>query len=159
MSDLLDRYRTLFAFNAWAHERQIGSLGIDAPGPAMRYISHTLAAEHNWLGRIQKNRGAAAPLPLELFPLFTGPECAEKAAALSGQWKALLNEITPNELEVELVYQNTQGKECRSLLKDVLDHVITHSMHHRAQAQSALRQAGRVPIDIGYIAYTRQANG
>ena len=93
MSTLLDRYRDLFAFNAWANARVLESLQPGTPEPALRYFSHILAAEHNWLGRVQKARGKGESQNLVLSPLYSLEESAIRAAELQTQWKGLLAEV------------------------------------------------------------------
>ena len=53
-------------------------------------------------------------------------------------------------------YEDLQGNAFQNAASDILDHVIIHGQHHRAQIQMLLRKAGVTPPPLDYIYFLRK---
>lgn len=69
---------------------------------------------------------------------------------------ALLDKLTPEKLDENLKYRNRKGVEFQTPIRDVLMHVIMHSVYHRGQVAAAVREAGGKPAATDYMVYVRK---
>jgi uncharacterized damage-inducible protein DinB len=53
-------------------------------------------------------------------------------------------------------YRTSEGVPHKNSFREILSHVLFHSMTHRGQALSALRRDGFEPPSIDYIIYLRE---
>lgn len=54
-----------------------------------------------------------------------------------------------------ICYRNSQGKEFKNTIQQVLFHLINHSTYHRGQIATLMKQSGLEPINTDYIFYKR----
>jgi uncharacterized damage-inducible protein DinB len=139
---------------AWADEAALASLR-EAPGTDARGIAfygHILGAEAAWLCRI-----AGRVYEGKIWPTLTLDEAAELAARNAAELRALIASLTDADLEREIVYRNSAGREFRSTLEDILLHVALHGSYHRGQVALVIRGGGGEPIATDYIGFNRGA--
>ena len=78
-------------------------------------------------------------------------------------WKAIdennhqkaLRIIKEIDLNKEVTYRNSSGKEFTNTAKDILFHIINHSTHHRGQIVSEINRVAKEPLLMDYIFYKR----
>jgi len=153
----LDFIRKLYEFDHWANQETLAGIATLESGQqeALKFFGHMIAAQIAWRGRFDD-------LPLlggNVWPEMTTDECRDAIERIHGQWNELLEKMTDERLAGDLVYKNLKGVEFRTPIRDVLTHVITHSVHHRGQVVAAVRNAGGTPPPIDYVAYVRKMNG
>lgn len=115
-------------------------------------LVHIMAAEYAWLGRCKGN-----PSPVTLLT----PEQIKTYDELVARWqqeeaamRAFLDSLTDDDLDKRIHYTR-QGKEYSNILWQILSHVVTHGMQHRAECAMLLTNYGYSPGDIDLIVYVR----
>jgi uncharacterized damage-inducible protein DinB len=146
-------YRKLFDYDYWANSETLASLrtvpsGAERPG---KIFNHVIGAQRVWLARFEN----PAPPSAQPWPDLTLEECESAIEELHRQWKDLLDNLAPEKLADDLVYQTLKGAEYRTPIRDVLMHLILHSAYHRGQAAAAVREAGGKPAPTDYVVYLR----
>lgn len=71
-------------------------------------------------------------------------------------WVTLLDQLTDEKLNQNLVYRTTQGVEFQTPIREVLTHLLMHSAYHRGQVAAAVREAGGKPAATDYVVFLRQ---
>lgn len=149
--ELIEHYRQLARYDAWANQEAIRSLRDCSAPPAksMEWIAHVLAAEYVWLARL---RSEASPLPV--WPELTLEQCEAHAKELLAAWTGYLDS-TPR-LDAAITYKNSKGESWNSTVADILTHVFMHSAYHRGQIAADLRRSGHTPAYTDFIHGVRQ---
>ena len=116
---------------------------------ALRIMRHIIDVQLEYLARYQ---GAARPPDdSPSWPLARHKQ-QERAAAQA--WQDHLAAITEADLDWQLEEHGPTGR-YRLGAADMMMHVITHGVYHRAQIDSALRQSGREPPFVMYVRLAR----
>jgi len=146
--------RRLFEYDHWANREALASLSTtNASGDQPRkYFDHVIGAQRVWLSRFETPESPS----VEAWPKLSLEECPAAIDELHRRWLALLDKLTPEKLSQDLLYRNIKGVEFRTPIQDVLTHLIMHSVYHRGQVASAVRQAGGRPAATDYVVYVRQ---
>jgi uncharacterized damage-inducible protein DinB len=112
---------------------------------------HLLRATRNW--RIGLETGQRPqPLPKEDFPDLASIRAwadSERQA-----YAALLERLTPAEIEGELRLTDRHGNTSTIPRWRILEHVILHGMQHHSEIAQLLTLKGQSPGDIDFILYT-----
>lgn len=150
--DAFERARRLLRYDVWAGDRleeACGGAVADDP-TAVRLLAHVAGAARVWLQRVRGRAWDAAMVWPDWSPGRTGAE----RRALAAEWPARLDEERRHGAGGEriVVYRNSRGEERRMGVLDIVQHVVNHGTHHRAQVLTRLKAAGReVPvIDYAY---------
>ncbi len=151
--DLLDHYRRLFAYNAWANQEVLnGFRQVGAPPPrALRLLAHVLGTEYEWKSRIVGQHS-----PVAIWPDFTLADCERNARELPQVWRVFLDRLAPARLGETVTYFNSKGEKWSNTIADILTHVVMHSAYHRGQIAREMREAGHQPAYTDYIHGVRQ---
>lgn len=155
-------FRKLFDYNHWGNRKALESIETIG-GSRERVLSiggHIVVAQRVWLMRLLGSRNApGTPWPdlsLEEVRAASLEEVRTAAEELHSHYTAYLNTLTPEKLNEDLAYRNTQGVEFRTPVRDVLTHLVMHSAYHRGQIAAAVRESGGEPAVTDYVAYVRQ---
>jgi uncharacterized damage-inducible protein DinB len=151
----LESLRQLVEFNAWANRRLIESLRISESESdrALRALSHLLVAEKEWLNRMLYNEDSTGT---DFWPASTLDECEALANEMAEAYTTFLNDLTEEALDLTASYKNSKGTPYTTSFRDILTHVLFHSMAHRGQVQMALRADGGAPAWSDYIVFVRE---
>ena len=146
-------YQRLFDYDYWANSETLASLrtvptGAEKPRKA---FSHVIGAQRVWLSRFED----PAPPSAQPWPDLALEDCASAIEDLRGQWKELLDNLTPEKLAGELANKTTKGIEFKTPVGDILTHLVLHSAYHRGQIAAAVREAGGKPAATDYVVYVR----
>lgn len=114
-------------------------------------MSHIVSAQFIWLHRVEGLPTSPFP-PWELYKLSEIEAMVDESNA---RWVKFLNNYKVDTLEEVIHYQNTAKKNHENRLVDIINHVINHSTHHRAQVSLRLRQLDIAPPLIDYIIFKR----
>ena len=149
----------LMEYGNWANEATLGTLeGMrtlegtpKAPERAVLLFSHILAAELEWLRRVEPKYGQGHGLwtPLSLA------ECREALSRSVRDWTEYLAGVDEAEIRTPRHYTTTKGVACENTLKEIVTHVTNHGMYHRGQIAMLLRDAGSAAAATDYIQYAR----
>ena len=175
--DLLARGLT---FDAWANDTlraHLAGLGALETTPALTdevaLLAHVYGARGLWLGRLgfaplvaggpqAEAEALAGPTGSgwPVWPDWSLDDCARAATQLAGLWRRFLEDLRgqPDEaraLAATIQYTNSAGQIHTSRIDDVLQHLLVHGAHHRAQTIARLRAAGLEAPYIDYIHATR----
>lgn len=89
---------------------------------------------------------------LEIWPDHDLENGRETIQTQFNQWTALLREKQPDDV---VSYQNSKGTPYETRFSDIVQHLIIHGQHHRAQISMLLRMSGIAPPATDFIFYTR----
>ena len=150
----MKRYFTeLFEYNLWANQRLLGAIGQHQgqDDAIFNLMSHIVSAQFIWLQRVEGLPTSPFP-PWEVYNLREIESMANESNTL---WIKFLNNYKLDTLEEVIHYQNSAKKDFENRLVDIINHVINHSTHHRAQVSLMLRQLDIAPPQTDYIVFKR----
>jgi uncharacterized damage-inducible protein DinB len=147
-------FRRLFDYDLWGNQAALASLS-SLTGSAekpLKVFGHVLGAQQLWRARFD------TPIPpsAQPWPALTPEECRPVIDLVHQRWVELLDQLTEDKLNQNLVYHTTQGARFETPIRDVLTHVLMHSAYHRGQVAAAVREGGGKPALTDYTAYLRQ---
>ncbi|MCO6044385.1 DinB family protein [Aeoliella sp. ICT_H6.2] len=152
----------MFAHNDWANAKlydlssDLTDTQLDEPremgfGSLRNTLFHMLEAERVWLGRWRGE--PAPPLARDAEGLSISEIRARAASVASDRNELVASEATDN-FTRQVTFKDGQQNEWTFTLGDLMNHVVNHGMHHRAQALSYLKSFGRkVPGGLDYLFY------
>jgi len=151
--DLLTHLRRQFDYDFWANRQEFRVLSQlpDAPFPAVRLLSHIVAAQVLWLDRLQQS-----PPRLAVWPELSLADCDTKLQESQSEWRDYLALLADDVLATRCAYKNSKGEVWENAVLDVLTHVLFHSAYHRGQIAQELRRSGGTPAYTDYIHAVRQ---
>ena len=152
---MIEHYLRLVHYNAWANGRvleQLPALSEPYQIRPLLLLSHVLRAERIWLGRM----GGTPEAGIQLWETDTLDGCRERMEANTEDFSRLLSSVDADALEHAVPYQNSSGTPYRTPLTEMLEHVFHHGTHHRGQIALLIREAGRTPLPLDYIAFARK---
>jgi uncharacterized damage-inducible protein DinB len=151
----LESLRQLVEFNGWANRRMIESLKASEikSAKAIQALSHLLIAEKVWMTRMLHNED---PTGADFWPASTLDACEALVNELAESYSNFVHGLNEEGLDNKASYKNSKGIAYTTSFRDILTHVLFHSMAHRGQVQMALRSDGGAPLWSDYIVFTRE---
>lgn len=146
-----DHYRKLLDYHDWANQLFIAALQENPHPQAGKILSHLLHAQRIWLLRIAGQPAA--------FDFWAALSPAAWPAYHQRDQEDTLKLLDERELDAEVVYRNSRGEAYQNTIRDILQHLLNHATHHRAQIALLLRQQGIAPPLSDYIYYLRRSDG
>jgi len=155
----------LVDFNYWANRRLLGAVDALAPDGFTREVGrefslptlqgmlgHILGAEVLWLARWR----GSPPNPMERADAYPTP------AALRSRWteaerdfRGFVDGLSEADLAREIDYRALDGQPYRSVLWQMIQHVVNHGTHHRSEVATMLTRLGQPPPATDLIVYYR----
>ncbi|WML53080.1 DinB family protein [Neobacillus sp. PS3-12] len=117
----------------------------------IRLFSHILLAEQIWYTRIMGEDSSC----LHVWGDEDLDTCLVLVKENEARFSALLNDLSDDDLQREISYTNTHGKQFVNTIGDILTHVALHGQHHRGQINQRLRADDLDPVGIDYISMVR----
>jgi uncharacterized damage-inducible protein DinB len=153
--ETIETIRQLFKYNEWANRRAIDALKDPAneSAKAVRALAHLLIAENAWLQRMLTNQDSTG---FDFWQGSTLDQCEQLASEVVKGYADLLDGMTEQKLDAVATYKNSKGVEYQTPFRDILQHVLMHSMYHRGQVAMAVRAEGGAPPSTDYIAFVRE---
>jgi uncharacterized damage-inducible protein DinB len=149
----LEHLRELFTFNDWANSRLVFALR-DAPSEkALRLLAHLLTTEKEYFERLYGKDSTG----FDFWPELSRQECRELSAENAGRYFELLKKFDDEGLDLTTTYKTSEGVSHRNTYREMLTHVLFHSMSHRGQINTMLRLEGFEPVPVDYIIYLRNS--
>jgi uncharacterized damage-inducible protein DinB len=144
----------LVAHLAWADRLVLESLerSSEPPADSLELLAHVLGTEHVWLARLERR-----PAEFAVWPTLSKAECTQLAERNRRELAAYVAGRTEQNLDEEVTYVNSAGKQFTSRVEDILLQVFLHGAYHRGQIARSLRAAGQEPNPTDYIAFIRGA--
>jgi uncharacterized damage-inducible protein DinB len=116
---------------------------------AIRFFSHLINCQYKWMARITQN-----PKALEMSwwePLYDLNEMSDKWEDSLKLWTNYISSKTDDELNRKVQYIGNDGGLYEASTTDIALQLNYHSIHHRAQMQTIIRQQGLTPDFVDYI--------
>ena len=137
----------------WADEAALAALRSagTVPERALGLYAHIVAAERNWLMRLEGPPDATQP---GVFPALSLDECETLGRANHARYEALVRGPEAVDLDRVVAYRNLAGEPQQRRLEDILLHVALHGAYHRGQVAQLLRAAGETPATTDYIRWS-----
>lgn len=141
----------LFEFNNITNINLLGKIWeLPQKDKALYLFSHLINSQDKWLARLKANENA---LFMDFFaPVYTFQELETEWKRSIGQWVIYLQEISEEKLQSEVEYKGAEGNRFAAKPVDIVLQLNFHSIHHRAQVQTILREQGIQPGSVDYIA-------
>lgn len=143
---LLDTFR----FNDKSNKQVLEKIQLlPDPSEAIKFFSHLINSQYKWMARIQHDLNGQE---MDWWvPLYTLEELSEKWKDSLNLWLQYINSKTEDELSTEVIFIGYDGSNFAATPKDIALQLNYHSIHHRAQIQTIIRQQGLEPDFVDYI--------
>lgn len=149
----MDQLQQLFSYDIWANRHTAAALKYPLGTPLSQCVNlfaHIGASQEIWYRRII----AKDTSTIELWPNGPSVDTTLKSLeTLHEKWVGLLHAA---DSETVVSYTNSSGATFNTLMPGILNHVIIHGQHHRAQISLLLRQKGIKPPATDFIFYLRE---
>ncbi|MEC7754424.1 MAG: DinB family protein [Bacteroidota bacterium] len=145
-----ERFTRLFEYNLWANGQLAESLRVNPieNDKVFKLTSHLANAQVIWLDRVQRQSSTVG-----VWDEYSQKETLELLERSSQDWLDFL--YSAEDLEKVIEYKNSKGQTYESRIEDILNHVVNHGTHHRAQVMLLLRQENIDPPSLDFIFYVR----
>jgi uncharacterized damage-inducible protein DinB len=143
----------LFNYDKWAN-KQINELLQIYTGNDQRPVklmAHLLVAQQTWLKRCMALTAPGSPL----WPEWNVNSFDAIIDNNTESYLEFLNRLHSDDFDSTITYKNSLGETFNNTLSDILQHVINHGTHHRAQIGVYLKAAGVNLPATDYILYIR----
>ena len=140
-----------FRYNQKANSKILKTIQeLPEPDEPVRLFSHLITSQDKWMNRIT---GKDADTNYHWFqPSFPIEELETRMNNSFENWLVLLNNKSEEELETPVIFiRPSDGKKMSVKLKDIALQLNYHSIHHRAQINTLIRQQGITPPATDYI--------
>jgi len=150
---MLDYFKRLFQYNAWAQERVLAALEKMESGirdeKAIKTAGHILLASRLWLNRL------AGKANIDMAQNLSLVQCRALFEELKPEWKAYLENLSESKLSEKASYKVTEGKVFENVISDALTHLVNHSTYHRGQIATFIKRSGGEVPNTDFIAFAR----
>ena len=139
-----------FQFNDNANRQMIEKIKqLPDKKEAIKYMSHLANSQYKWMARIMQDPNA--PKMDWWEPLYNLEELETEWTKSLQLWINYLENKTDEEISREVNFIGFDGSLYAATPKDIMLQLNYHSIHHRAQIQTLIRQQGQQPDFIDYI--------
>jgi len=148
---LLNTYlEETFYYNDATNRKLLGNIKLLAePAEAIKLFSHLINCQYKWMARVMQN--PAAPAMSWWEPVYKFDDLEAEWSASLAPWITYIRQKTEEELSAEVTFIGFDGSVWAATPKDIALQLNYHSIHHRAQIQTILRQQGVEPEFVDYI--------
>ncbi|MGZ4048833.1 MAG: DinB family protein [Bacteroidia bacterium] len=116
---------------------------------SIKLFSHLINCQYKWLARILKDPGYEK---MDWWiPVYDFDKLEEEWNKSLQNWIYYLNTKTDEELATETTFIGYDGALWAATPKDIALQLNYHSIHHRAQIQTLIREQGVEPDFVDYI--------
>lgn len=149
--DTLSHLRHLYRFNDWANRIIVRSVRTSGSEKSCSYLAHLLITEQEYFSRLYGKDSTG----FNFWPELTIDECAELALHNANRFEKLLEGFDEEGLGQIARYKTSEGKPFENTFREIFTHLLFHSMNHRGQILTILRNEGHTPPMIDYIVFER----
>ncbi|MCB1022931.1 MAG: hypothetical protein KDB79_00975 [Acidobacteria bacterium] len=147
-----EHLKHLFEYNDWANRRIVAALRSAPSEKALSYLSHVLLTEREYYDRLYGKDSTG----FDFWRALKLDECSEAAQVNAQIYEDLLAKFDDEGLGQTIRYYTSSGEAVKNTYREILSHVLLHSMNHRGQILTILRQEEIEPPVLDYIIYCRQ---
>jgi uncharacterized damage-inducible protein DinB len=115
----------------------------------IRLFSHLINSQYKWMARILQD-----PKAKEMSwwdPVYHFEDLEKEWTKSLDPWLKYIDAGTEDELSAEVTFNGFDGEAWAATPKDIALQLNYHSIHHRAQIQTIIRQQGIEPGFVDYI--------
>jgi uncharacterized damage-inducible protein DinB len=116
---------------------------------AIKFFSHLINSQNKWMARILKDPNA--PQMSWWDPVYEFAKLESAWTSSLNKWLEYVKLKTEEELNTEVVFIGFDGAHWAATPKDIALQLNYHSIHHRAQIQTIIREQGLEPDFVDYI--------
>lgn len=113
-----------------------------------RHLSHVIHAQEIWLDRINGEKPV-----VQQWDTMPAKDIRLKAEQHTQEF---LKIVSASDTSRIIHYTNSRGETFTNSVEEIIQHVIIHGQHHRAQISLLLRQMDIAPPPTDLIFYLRQ---
>ena len=148
----IEHLRELYSYNDWANRRIITALKTSHSTDAQRILSHILITEREYFERLYGKDSTG----FDFWQNLSLEKCGELAQLNAENYERLLRQFDDEGLGQITKYKTSEGAAHQNTFREILTHVLFHSMNHRGQVNLAIRDSGFAPPSTDYIIYLRE---
>lgn len=120
----------------------------------LKVVAHLSAAKLIWIERIIKD----IQYSNGVWPDLTLEESKQIFISSNEKWNKFVTEVSEPELLLKIDYKTSTGIPTQNVLIDIIEHVINHGTHHRAQIVAKLKPLNISTIPTDYILWAMKQN-
>lgn len=148
----LEHLKQLYNYNDWANRRIVFALRDSPSEKALLILAHILITEKEYFERLYGKDSTG----FDFWQKLTREECKELISENTESYFNLLINFDDEGLDISTKYKTSEGISQTNTYREMLTHVLFHSMNHRGQINTILRQEGFEAVSTDYIIYLRQ---
>jgi uncharacterized damage-inducible protein DinB len=139
-----------FNYNDQTNKRLLGKIKMPTDKTeAVKLFSHLVNCQYKWFARIQQDPRAKTLSWWE--PVYDLDHLEVEWTKSLNPWLEYINNKTEAELSTEITFAGFDNTKWAATPKDIALQLNYHSIHHRAQIQTLIRQQGFEPDFVDYI--------
>lgn len=139
-----------FNYNDTANRKLLGKISLlKNTSESVKLFSHLINCQYKWMARIQQDPNAVTMSWWD--PVYELDQLAEEWAKSLNIWINYINGNTDEALSTEATFTGFDGGVWAATPMDIALQLNYHSIHHRAQIQTLIRQQGIEPDFVDYI--------
>ncbi len=139
-----------FQFNDGANKKLVEKIKLlGDPAQSVKLFSHLINTQYKWMATIMQSRGYEKMSWWE--PVYNLGKLEEEWDKSTTLWIRYIDGKTDEELLTENISIDFENAIWAAILKDIALQLNYHSIHHRAQIQTMIRQQGIEPDFLDYI--------
>jgi uncharacterized damage-inducible protein DinB len=139
-----------FAYNDATNKKLLEKIAmLPQPAEAIRLVSHLINSQYKWMARIVQD--PMAPQMSWWDPVYAFDDLAAEWDKSLAPWLHYIDAISNDLLEEEVTFTGFDGARWAATPRDIALQLNYHSIHHRAQIQTIIRQLGLEPDFVDYI--------
>ncbi|MEP7109798.1 MAG: DinB family protein [Ferruginibacter sp.] len=116
---------------------------------SIKLFSHLINSQYKWMARILQEPDANNRSWWE--PVYDFDKLSEEWTKSLDLWISYITEKTEAELSIEVIFTGFDNGRWAAKPVDIALQLNYHSIHHRAQIQTIIRQQGIEPDFVDYI--------
>ena len=148
--NLNEYLNSTFQYNDDTNKKLLDKIKLLANGnEAIKLFSHLINCQYKWMARIMKD--PAAPKMSWWEPVYPFDQLQNEWTKSLTPWLSYIAEKTEAALCTEVTFIGFDNGAWAATPKDIALQLNYHSIHHRAQIQTLLRQQGIDPDFVDYI--------
>jgi uncharacterized damage-inducible protein DinB len=139
-----------FAYNDVTNRKLISIIcKLPYKDEAVRLMSHLINCQYKWMARVTDDSRSSS---LDWWePLYDTLKLEEEWNKSLSLWLEYLSSHTDEEISQEVMFIGYDGTMYAATPKDIALQLNYHSIHHRAQMQTMIREQGLTPNFVDYI--------
>lgn len=139
-----------FRYNDVTNKKLLAKMALLADqGESIKLFSHLINSQYKWMARLLQD--PQSPEMSWWDPVYTMGQLEEEWDKSLSEWISYLLAKTEEELLAKVQFTGFDGGVWAATPADIALQLNYHSIHHRAQIQTILRQQGIEPDFVDYI--------